>query len=135
MSTLEWGPLQESDLPGLGSLARSCLRQDGGLPQLATEVMLRYYFLGGASIGGRDVTGELVAAVRDAIRAETGITTELSTTGGTSDGRFMAKLCSQVIEFGPINASIHKINENVRLADIDPLKNIYKGVLERLAGV
>ena len=79
--------------------------------------------------------GELVAAVRGAIKAETGLITELSTTGGTSDGRFISKICSQVIEFGPINASIHKINENVLVSDIDPLKNIYKGVLERLAGV
>ncbi len=79
--------------------------------------------------------GELVAAVRGSIKAETGINTELSTTGGTSDGRFIAKVCSQVIEFGPLNATIHKINENVLVADIDPLKNIYKGVLERLAGV
>ena len=79
--------------------------------------------------------GELVAAVRDSIKAETGTTTELSTTGGTSDGRFIAKVCGQVIEFGPINATIHKINENVLVSDIDPLKNIYKGVLERLAGV
>ncbi len=79
--------------------------------------------------------GELVAAVQDAIKAETGISTELSTTGGTSDGRFIAKVCSQVIEFGPVNATIHKINENVRVTDIDPLKNIYKRVLERLAGV
>jgi succinyl-diaminopimelate desuccinylase len=78
---------------------------------------------------------ELVEAMRGAIHAETGIATELSTTGGTSDGRFIAKVCSQVIEFGPINASIHKINENVLVSSIDPLKNIYKGVLERLAGV
>ena len=79
--------------------------------------------------------GELVAAIRGAIQAETGITTELSTTGGTSDGRFIAKVCSQVVEFGPINASIHKIDEHVLVSSIDPLKNIYKGVLERLAGV
>lgn len=79
--------------------------------------------------------GELVAAVRGAIQAETGLATELSTTGGTSDGRFIAKVCPQVIEFGPINASIHKINEHVLVSDIDPLKNIYKGVLERLAGL
>ncbi len=78
--------------------------------------------------------GELVQAVRESIQAETGIVTELSTTGGTSDGRFIAKVCEQVIEFGPINASIHKINEHVKVADIDPLKNIYKGVLERLSG-
>ncbi|MFC5523434.1 succinyl-diaminopimelate desuccinylase [Polaromonas jejuensis] len=77
--------------------------------------------------------GALVDAVRGAIRAETGLETALSTTGGTSDGRFMAKICEQVIEFGPINASIHKINEHVLVSSLDPLKNIYKGVLERLA--
>ncbi|NQW79802.1 MAG: succinyl-diaminopimelate desuccinylase [Polaromonas sp.] len=77
--------------------------------------------------------GELVQAVRDAIQAETGLQTELSTTGGTSDGRFISKICSQLIEFGPINASIHKIDEHVLVSSLDPLKNIYKGVLERLA--
>ena len=79
--------------------------------------------------------GELVEAMRGAIQAVTGISTELSTTGGTSDGRFIAKICPQVIEFGPINASIHKINEHVLVSSLDPLKNIYKGVLERLAGI
>ena len=77
--------------------------------------------------------GELVQAVRNAIAAETGLQTELSTTGGTSDGRFIAKICPQLIELGPINASIHKINEHVLVASLDPLKNIYKGVMERLA--
>jgi succinyl-diaminopimelate desuccinylase len=88
----------------------------GGLPFLTTPV-------------------ELVKAVSSAIAAETGVQTELSTTGGTSDGRFIAKICPQVIEFGPINASIHKINEHVLVSSLDPLKNIYKGVLERLAGL
>ena len=77
--------------------------------------------------------GTLVHAVRDAILAETGIATALSTTGGTSDGRFMAKMCPQVIELGPTNATIHKINENLPVADIEPLKNIYRRVLENLA--
>jgi len=77
--------------------------------------------------------GALVQAVRGAITAETGLQTELSTTGGTSDGRFIAKICPQLIELGPINASIHKINEHVLVASLDPLKNIYKGVLERLS--
>jgi len=77
--------------------------------------------------------GTLVDAVRGAIEAETGLQTELSTTGGTSDGRFIAKICPQVIEFGPLNATIHKINECVPVSSLDPLKNIYKGVLERLA--
>ncbi len=76
--------------------------------------------------------GTLVAAVRDAIRDETGLETQLSTTGGTSDGRFLAQICTQVIELGPPNATIHKINEYVALADIEPLKNIYRRVLERL---
>ncbi|MDP2451565.1 MAG: succinyl-diaminopimelate desuccinylase [Polaromonas sp.] len=77
--------------------------------------------------------GELVQAVSESIRVETGLQTELSTTGGTSDGRFIASICPQLIEFGPINASIHKIDEHVLVSSLDPLKNIYKGVLERLA--
>ncbi|MDI1239373.1 MAG: succinyl-diaminopimelate desuccinylase [Polaromonas sp.] len=79
--------------------------------------------------------GELVQAVSLSIQAETGLQTELSTTGGTSDGRFIAAICPQLIEFGPINASIHKIDENVLVSTLDPLKNIYKGVLERLAAL
>jgi succinyl-diaminopimelate desuccinylase len=80
-------------------------------------------------------TGTLVQAVQAAIRSETGIETELSTSGGTSDGRFIAQICPQVIELGPTNATIHKINECVPLADIAPLKNIYKRVMALLAGV
>lgn len=76
--------------------------------------------------------GTLVDAVVSAIRAETGIETQLSTTGGTSDGRFIAKICPQVIELGPPNATIHKINEYVAVVDIEPLKNIYRRVLENL---
>jgi succinyl-diaminopimelate desuccinylase len=77
--------------------------------------------------------GSLIAAVRKAILQETGITTELSTTGGTSDGRFIAKICPQTIELGPPNATIHQINEYVAVVDIEPLKNIYRRVLENLA--
>ena len=77
--------------------------------------------------------GTLVSAVQQAIRAETGLDTVLSTTGGTSDGRFLAAICPQVIEFGPPNATIHKINEHVRVDDIEPLKNIYRRILENLA--
>ena len=75
---------------------------------------------------------ELVTAVRSAIRAETGVETELSTTGGTSDGRFISRICDQVIELGPVNASIHKLDEHVSVADIEPLKNIYRRTLENL---
>ncbi|MCM2295030.1 succinyl-diaminopimelate desuccinylase [Rhodoferax sp.] len=76
--------------------------------------------------------GTLVDTVVAAIGAETGLTPELSTSGGTSDGRFIAKICPQVIEFGPPNATIHKINEHIALTDIEPLKNIYRRVLENL---
>ena len=76
--------------------------------------------------------GELVHAVQAAIRAETGLETQLSTTGGTSDGRFIAKICEQVIECGPPNATIHKIDEHIVVADIEPLKNIYRKTMENL---
>jgi succinyl-diaminopimelate desuccinylase len=76
--------------------------------------------------------GELVGALTHAIESETGITPELSTTGGTSDGRFIFKICSQIAEFGPLNATIHKIDEHVAVADIEPLKNIYRKTLEGL---
>jgi succinyl-diaminopimelate desuccinylase len=76
--------------------------------------------------------GALVEAVQQAIRDETGIETELSTSGGTSDARFIAKICKQVIELGPVNASIHKIDEHIAVAEIDPLKNIYRRTLDKL---
>ena len=76
--------------------------------------------------------GDLVEAVRAAIADETGIATELSTSGGTSDARFIAKICKQVIEVGPVNASIHKIDEHIDVASIETLKNIYRRTLERL---
>jgi len=76
--------------------------------------------------------GDLSEALVAAIRATTGVTTELSTTGGTSDGRFIAKICPQVIEFGPVNATIHKIDERVEVASLEPLKDIYRETLLRL---
>jgi len=76
--------------------------------------------------------GTLVQALSNAIRSETGITPALSTTGGTSDGRFIFKICPQIAEFGPLNATIHKIDEHVAVADIDPLKNVYRKTLEGL---
>jgi len=78
------------------------------------------------------VPGGLSEALTQAIHAETGQTPVLSTTGGTSDGRFIARICPQVVEFGPVNASIHKIDEHVALRDIEPLKNIYRRTLEAL---
>ncbi|MNN73369.1 Succinyl-diaminopimelate desuccinylase [compost metagenome] len=76
--------------------------------------------------------GTLSDAMSDAIKAETGVTTELSTTGGTSDGRFIAQICPQVVEFGPPNGSIHKIDEHIEVRFIDPLKNIYRRTMENL---
>ena len=76
--------------------------------------------------------GELVEAVQGAIRDQTGIETELSTSGGTSDARFIAKICRQVVELGPVNASIHKIDEHIDVAEIETLKNIYLRTLKRL---
>ncbi|CAN5363814.1 succinyl-diaminopimelate desuccinylase [soil metagenome] len=76
--------------------------------------------------------GELSQALTTATRSQVDMTPELSTTGGTSDGRFIAKMCPQVVEFGPVNATIHKIDEHVRVADIEPLKNIYRQTMELL---
>jgi succinyl-diaminopimelate desuccinylase len=76
--------------------------------------------------------GELVSSVQAAIADETGIATELSTSGGTSDARFIAKICKQVVELGPVNASIHKIDEHIDVAEIETLKNIYRRTMERL---
>jgi len=76
--------------------------------------------------------GELVSAACDAIRAVTGHDTELSTAGGTSDGRFIAPTGAQVLELGPVNASIHKVNECVSTADLDTLSDIYEKILKEL---
>lgn len=76
--------------------------------------------------------GRLVEAVSQAIRETAGIETELSTSGGTSDGRFIADICPEVIELGPLNATIHKIDECVAVADIDLLSRIYERCLELL---
>jgi succinyl-diaminopimelate desuccinylase len=82
----------------------------GGLPFLTTPAVL-------------------VHNVQRAIREETGIEPELSTTGGTSDGRFIAQICPEVIELGPPNATIHKIDEHVAVEELEKLKNIYRRIL------
>ncbi len=69
-----------------------------------------------------------------AIEEVTGLRPDISTTGGTSDGRFIADICPQLIEFGPVNASIHKLNEHVELAAIGPLQEIYRRALLKLLG-
>ena len=76
--------------------------------------------------------GNLSDAISEAIQESYGVTPELSTTGGTSDGRFIADICQQVIEFGPLNKTIHKLNECVEVADIEPLKETYQRTMEKL---
>ena len=76
--------------------------------------------------------GELVAAAQQAIRNVTGLETELSTSGGTSDGRFIAPTGAQVLELGVLNASIHQIDEHVNVADLEPLTDIYQQILTQL---
>jgi len=78
--------------------------------------------------------GRLVEVACDAIAEVTGGRTELSCTGGTSDGRFIAEICSEIVELGPVNATIHKVDERVAVADLEPLSAIYRGVLVRLLG-
>jgi succinyl-diaminopimelate desuccinylase len=79
--------------------------------------------------------GPLVDAVTTSVESVTGVTPTLSTSGGTSDGRFLAKVAREVVEFGPLNDSIHKIDEHVRIADLGPLSVIYERALIRLFGL
>ena len=76
--------------------------------------------------------GKLVQVVSEVIRDVCGVEAELSCTGGTSDGRFIADICREVVELGPVNATIHKLNERVALADIEPLTELYRVIVTRL---
>jgi succinyl-diaminopimelate desuccinylase len=73
-----------------------------------------------------------VDAAFKAVEQVMGFTPELSTSGGTSDGRFLATLCNEVVELGPLNATIHQRNENIAVADIEPLSDIYRHLLINL---
>jgi succinyl-diaminopimelate desuccinylase len=76
--------------------------------------------------------GSLVEAVSRAVKSVTGLTPELCTSGGTSDGRYIAEICPQVVELGPLNTTIHKLNECIAVADIEPLSEIYRRTLVNL---
>ncbi|MCS5569759.1 MAG: M20/M25/M40 family metallo-hydrolase, partial [Pseudomonadales bacterium] len=76
--------------------------------------------------------GKLLNAVQTAIRSVVSLEPDLSTSGGTSDGRFIAPTGAEVVELGPVNASIHKINECVRISELEPLAKIYQGILFQL---
>jgi succinyl-diaminopimelate desuccinylase len=76
--------------------------------------------------------GPFIDLVSSAIKDVTGRAPKLSTTGGTSDARFIAEICSEVVEFGPVNASIHKLNEHIELAALEKLPRIYLDILRAL---
>ncbi|MGH7337025.1 MAG: succinyl-diaminopimelate desuccinylase, partial [Myxococcota bacterium] len=80
-------------------------------------------------LGGR---GRLVEVVRHAVQAHAGRTPQLSTAGGTSDGRFLIDICPEIVELGPVNATIHKLNENIALEELERLPRIYLDVLRAL---
>lgn len=100
------------------------------MEKLGIYATVRYVVNGLPFISARD--GLLVNAMRDAVIANTGVTPDLNTLGGTSDGRFIAPLGTEVVEFGPLNATIHQVDENVCAADLDTLTAIYEQVLEKL---
>ena len=93
------------------------------------EYEIDWHLSGKPFITGR---GKLVGALAAAIRDTLGVETELSTTGGTSDGRFIAEICAEVVEFGPVNASIHKIDEHIATDAIEPLSVVYERTLTAL---
>ncbi|ATE59977.1 succinyl-diaminopimelate desuccinylase [Thauera sinica] len=93
------------------------------------EYEIDWHLSGKPFITGR---GRLVAALSDAIRETLAVDTELSTTGGTSDGRFIADICREVVEFGPVNASIHKVNEHIAVDALAPLAAVYERAMARL---
>lgn len=101
------------------------------LDRFGLEYSLSWHLSGKPFLTQRGAFIDLVAA---SIRQVTGLETECSTTGGTSDGRFIAPTGTQLVELGPCNATIHKVDENVRVADLDALSNIYEDVLVRLLG-
>lgn len=95
------------------------------------EYEIDWHLSGKPFITGR---GRLVGALSAAIRDTLGVDTELSTSGGTSDGRFIADICAEVVEFGPVNASIHKVNECIAIDAVEPLSVVYERTLQALLG-
>ncbi|MDR0379515.1 MAG: succinyl-diaminopimelate desuccinylase [Candidatus Accumulibacter sp.] len=107
----------------LQSRLRAILDRHGLDHELSWTLAARPFLTGG---------GALVEAARQAIRDELGVETELSTSGGTSDGRFLSEICPEVIELGPVNATIHKIDECVEIAALAQLSAIHRRILQRL---
>jgi succinyl-diaminopimelate desuccinylase len=118
---LRYSPVQTID--GLKTIVEDILKKHG------VRFTLEWYVSGEPFY---TAPGALSTGVTKAIQAETGITPKYSTGGGTSDGRFIATLGSQVVELGVINATIHKVNESVNVADIDRLHRIYLNALKEM---
>ncbi len=128
-------------IPGTLELAFNFRHAPGStresLQQRFTAILDRHaldYDLAWTGFGRPFITprGKLVDVASAAIGEVMGITPELSCTGGTSDGRFIAQICDELVELGPVNATIHQVNERVRIADLEPLSAIYRGMLTRL---
>jgi succinyl-diaminopimelate desuccinylase len=118
---LRYSPVQS--IPGLKATVEEILRRH------EVRYSLEWYVSGEPFY---TPPGELCRAVGDAVADVTGVQPKLSTGGGTSDGRFIAPLGAQIVELGVVNASIHKVNESVRVTDIDALHRMYVNVLRRL---
>jgi succinyl-diaminopimelate desuccinylase len=141
VSNLRAGTGAENVIPGslevLFNLRYSTASSEQALKDRVEAVLARHgleYELAWAS-GARPFlseTGELLAAVRRAVKTRTGREPELSTTGGTSDGRFLIEICPQIVELGPVNASIHKLNEHIELSALEQLPEIYLDTLRAL---
>src|SRR5688572_908348 len=120
-----WRYSTESSRENLVARLESVLKRHGLDYELALTASGKPFLTG---------RGELVDAAVDAIVSTTGVRATLSTSGGTSDGRFIADICPQLVEIGPVNATIHKLNERVAVEELEPLSRIFRGILERLLG-
>ncbi len=108
-----------------------------GLTRRVVEILDRHaldYEIAWAVVGQPFLTprGPLVDLVTDVVRSLTGVSPALSTGGGTSDARFIAAIAREIVEFGPVNASMHQVNERIRLADLAPLSRMYERAIERI---
>jgi len=104
-------------------------RTNGVLRTHGLDYSIEWHLSGNPFLTDR---GALVAAVQAAIKSVTGVDAELSTSGGTSDGRFIADICAQIVELGPVNASIHKLNEHIDLPALEQLPRVYLEILRAL---
>jgi succinyl-diaminopimelate desuccinylase len=121
--TFNWRYSTESTRESLVARLEAVLQRHG------LEYALRFLPEGKPFLTPR---GRLVDVVSAAVQAVNGVVPELSCTGGTSDGRFIASVCRELVEVGPVNATIHKVDERVAIADLEALSQVYRGVLERL---